>query len=232
VGQLAKLGVAPLGGIERRGEQRLRALPVLAQRSLREVQSDDRMEQALLDSVVEVAYDPPARVVACGEHAGAGWHELIAAVGVRDCCVDQYGTPMSARTPPAGRWGQEPECQTVGQLATASGEVQQANTRLYRAFLLAKSCGCSTTSTTRAWRPRISTPGSPLHPSSGSPAPFASTAEALLAAIRLGLSNGSLEGLNSKIRLISYRSFGFHSADALIALVYLCCTSIDITLPR
>ena len=37
----------------------------------------------------------------------------------------------------------------------------------------------------------------------------------ILAAIRLGLSNGRLEGLNSRIRLISHRSFGFHSADPL-----------------
>ncbi|HYN52661.1 MAG TPA: transposase, partial [Thermoleophilaceae bacterium] len=34
----------------------------------------------------------------------------------------------------------------------------------------------------------------------------------ILAAIRLGLSNGRLEGLNSRIRHISHRSFGFHSA--------------------
>jgi hypothetical protein len=54
----------------------------------------------------------------------------------------------------------------------------------------------------------------------------------ILAAIRLGLSNGRLEGLNSKIRLISHRSYGFRSADALIAVVYLCCTGIDIELPR
>jgi transposase len=56
--------------------------------------------------------------------------------------------------------------------------------------------------------------------------------EGILAAIRLGLSNGRLEGLNSKIRLISHRSYGFRSADALIALVYGCCTGIDIELPR
>ena len=31
-----------------------------------------------------------------------------------------------------------------------------------------------------------------------------------------GLSNGRLEGLNSRIRLISHRSFGFHSAAPLI----------------
>ena len=56
--------------------------------------------------------------------------------------------------------------------------------------------------------------------------------DGILAAIRLGLSNGRLEGLNSKIRLISHRAFGFHSADPLIALVYLCCTGITIDLPR
>jgi len=55
---------------------------------------------------------------------------------------------------------------------------------------------------------------------------------AVLAAIRLGLTNGRLEGLNSRIRLISHRSFGFHSAAPLIALVYLCCSGITIQLPR
>jgi transposase len=53
----------------------------------------------------------------------------------------------------------------------------------------------------------------------------------ILAAIRLGLSNARLEGLNSKVRLISHRSFGFRSAASLIPLVYLCCGGIEIDLP-
>ncbi len=40
-----------------------------------------------------------------------------------------------------------------------------------------------------------------------------------------------LEGLNSKIRLISHRSFGFHGAAPLVALVYLCCGGIVVTPP-
>jgi hypothetical protein len=40
-----------------------------------------------------------------------------------------------------------------------------------------------------------------------------------------------LGGLNSKVRLISHRSFGFHSAAPLIALVYLCCGGVEIDLP-
>jgi transposase len=55
--------------------------------------------------------------------------------------------------------------------------------------------------------------------------------EGVLDAVRVGLSNGRLEGLNSKVRLISHRSFGFHSAAALIALVYLCCGGIEVDLP-
>ena len=42
------------------------------------------------------------------------------------------------------------------------------------------------------------------------------------------LSNGRLEGMNNKIRLLSHRSFGLHSAEALISLVYLCCGGIEL----
>jgi transposase len=54
----------------------------------------------------------------------------------------------------------------------------------------------------------------------------------VLAAIELGLSNGRLEALNSKVRLISHRAYGFHSASALIAMISLCCAGITIALPH
>jgi len=54
----------------------------------------------------------------------------------------------------------------------------------------------------------------------------------VLAAIELGISNGRLEALNSKVRLLSHRAYGFHSADALIAMIYLCCSGIQIALPH
>jgi transposase len=56
--------------------------------------------------------------------------------------------------------------------------------------------------------------------------------QGVLAAIELGLSNGRLEALNSKVRLISHRAYGFHSANALIAMIYLCCAGIAIALPH
>jgi transposase len=42
------------------------------------------------------------------------------------------------------------------------------------------------------------------------------------------LSNGRLEGMNNRIRLLSHRSFGLHSAEALIQLTYLCCGGITL----
>jgi transposase len=54
----------------------------------------------------------------------------------------------------------------------------------------------------------------------------------VLAAVRLGISNGRLESLSSKVRLLSHRAYGFHPADALIAILYLCCAGIQIALPH
>jgi transposase len=55
--------------------------------------------------------------------------------------------------------------------------------------------------------------------------------DGVLAAIRLGLSNGRLEGINNKVGVIKRRAFGFHSAGALIAMIFLCCSNLPITLP-
>ena len=55
--------------------------------------------------------------------------------------------------------------------------------------------------------------------------------EGILASIRLGVSNGRVEGLNTKVRSIIARSYGFHSAKATLALVMLACGPIDLKLP-
>jgi transposase len=43
----------------------------------------------------------------------------------------------------------------------------------------------------------------------------------ILASIKHGLSNGLIESTNTKIRLLTRIAFGFHSAEALIALAML-----------
>ena len=55
--------------------------------------------------------------------------------------------------------------------------------------------------------------------------------DGILAAIRLGLSNARVEQINTQIRLITRRAFGFHSADALIALAMLTLSGLCPPLP-
>jgi transposase len=157
---------------------------------------------------------------------------------------DEWNAHERSHTP-KGRWIKgtrwsllkAPAKQTIDQLALL-GEVQQANKALYRAFLLKEELRLLY----QLDDPRLA----PAHLNSwlawatrSRLVPFVKLARTIrrhragiLAAIRLGLSNGRLEGLNSRIRLISHRSFGFHSAAPLIALVYLCCSGISIDLPR
>lgn len=47
--------------------------------------------------------------------------------------------------------------------------------------------------------------------------------------IELRITNAPVEGYNSKIRMISHRAFGFHSAASLIAMVQLNCSGIELT---
>ena len=52
------------------------------------------------------------------------------------------------------------------------------------------------------------------------------------AAIRLGINQGRTEALNNKVRLITRRAYGFHSAKAALALVLLTCGPITLHLPH
>lgn len=49
--------------------------------------------------------------------------------------------------------------------------------------------------------------------------------------LRTGLSNGPSEAINGKIRTITGRTYGLHSASSLIALLYLCCCGLHLFPP-
>ena len=53
--------------------------------------------------------------------------------------------------------------------------------------------------------------------------------EGIVAYVATGLSSARSEGLNGKIRTVTRRSFGFHSATSLIALITLCCGGIALS---
>jgi transposase len=119
--------------------------------------------------------------------------------------------------------------------------IQATNKRLYRAYLLKESLldifdrgGDDAEAVMDGWlawafRSRLK--------------PFVKLArtirdhkKGILAYVHSRLSNGRAEGLNGKIRTITRRSFGFHSAEALISLIKLCCSGIRLqpstTIPR
>ena len=121
---------------------------------------------------------------------------------------------------------------------SALAEIQATNRPLYRAYLLKEQL--------RALYQLPDPAHAPAHlkawlawASRSKLKPFIKLARTLrryrdgiLAAIRLGLTNARLEGLHNKIRLLCHRSYGFHSPQALIALIYLCCAGITITPPH
>ena len=50
----------------------------------------------------------------------------------------------------------------------------------------------------------------------------------ILAHHSTGASNGPTEGLNGKIRTLTRRAYGFHSARSLIGLIFLCCSGLTL----
>jgi transposase len=48
--------------------------------------------------------------------------------------------------------------------------------------------------------------------------------EGIVAYVASGLTNARSEGMNGKARTITRRSYGFHSASSLIAMLFLCCS--------
>jgi transposase len=55
--------------------------------------------------------------------------------------------------------------------------------------------------------------------------------DGIVAAVQLGLSNSRSEGINTKIRVIQRRGYGHPHADSLTAMIYLCCSGMNLSLP-
>jgi transposase len=124
------------------------------------------------------------------------------------------------------------QAQTLAAIKAAGGEVARAHT-LTQALRGIFAPGLSVEDVTellerfcsRASRSRL--------------APFIRVAktirrhlQGILAAARLGLTNARAEALNNKVRLITRRAYGFHSADAALALVMLTCGPITLQPPH
>ena len=121
--------------------------------------------------------------------------------------------------------------------ATKLATIQQTNARLYRAYLLKEqlrqiyrlpaAAAQRLLDRWLAWARRCRLPS------------FVKLAKTIteqrsgiIAAIQHGLSNARIEQINTQIRLIARRAFGFHSPQALIALAMLKLADLCPPLPR
>ena len=125
----------------------------------------------------------------------------------------------------------------TGRQQAKLAEVQHTNRRLYRAYLLKEQLrqiyrlepgpAIALLDAWIAWARRCRLP------SFIKLARTITTQRAgIIAAIEHGLSNARVEAINTQIRLITRRAFGFHSADALIALAMLTLADLCPPLPR
>jgi transposase len=188
-------------------------------------------EKAIRDSLpdAEIAFDP-FHVVQLGSKA---------ADQVRRDEYNKHGRSSSGE----GKWIKGARYSLLKDTANQSpkqllklAEVVTTNKAMYRAFLLygelryiyrlPKEEAAERLDAWLAWASR-----SRLKPFIKLARTIRQHKQGVLAAIKLNLSNGRLEALNSKVRLLSHRAYGFHSANALIAMIYLCCAGIQAALP-
>jgi transposase len=114
-------------------------------------------------------------------------------------------------------------------------DVQRANRPLYRAYLLKETLAAildrrqphvaaELLDAWLSWAAR-----SRLAPFKRVAKTIRAHKDGVLAYVRSRLNNGRTEGINGKIRTITRRSFGFHGATSLIALIFLCCGGIALS---
>lgn len=116
-------------------------------------------------------------------------------------------------------------------------EVQRNNQRLYRAYLL-KETLAQALEYRQPWRAERALRAWLAWASRSRLRPFVQAARTLrkhlcgiLAYTRTRLTNGLVEGLNNTIRVIARRAYGFHSYEALAAMIFLNCGGIQLDPP-
>ena len=129
-----------------------------------------------------------------------------------------------------------PEHLTARQRSKLS-DIQSTNRRLYRAYLLKEqlrqiyrvppSAAIAMLDGWITWARRCR-----LTPFVKLARTITDQRAGILAAIQHGLSNARVEAINTQIRLITRRAFGFHSPDALIALAMLSLADLCPPLPH
>lgn len=116
-------------------------------------------------------------------------------------------------------------------------DIQRTNKWLYRAYLLKETLADALDST-QPWRMERKLRDWLAWASRSRLGPLVKAArtirkhfDGILAYSGERLTNGLTEGLNNRLRMVARRAYGFHSANALIAMGFLCCGGIKLDPP-
>ena len=113
-------------------------------------------------------------------------------------------------------------------------EIEKANRPLFRAYMLKETLAAAldyrqpkrAADALREWLAWASR--SRLQPFVKAGRTIRKHFDGILAYIKGRMSNGLVEGINNRMRMVARRAFGFHGAGALIALLFLCCGGIQL----
>jgi transposase len=116
-------------------------------------------------------------------------------------------------------------------------DLQRTNARLYRAYLLKETLAealdyrrpghaSRAVGDWIAWAVR-----SKLKPFVKAARTIRKHFDSIVAYFEERLTNGIVEGINNKLRMIARRAFGFHSPEPLISMLHLCCGGIRLDPP-
>ena len=113
-------------------------------------------------------------------------------------------------------------------------EIESSNAKLYRAYLL-KEALAQALDYRQPWRARQALRDWLRWATRSRLPSFVKLAktirkhlEGILAYIRERMTNGLVEGINTRLRMVARRAYGFRSAEALISMLYLCCGGIKL----
>lgn len=120
----------------------------------------------------------------------------------------------------------------------ALANLQRDSSRLYRAYLLKEAFADIFRSISAPWAAKRRftewlawASRSRLKPFVKAARTIRSRLDGIIRYFETGFSNGPAEGLNNKARLATRQAYGFHSADAVLAMIDLRCSGLKIELP-
>ena len=189
------------------------------------------MSAAYIKAVTEAS--PQAQIIFDRFHVQRLAHDALDQV--RRAEVREVATPAERKALKGTRWPLLRRAWNLKDLELCKlSALPRANRRLFRAYLLKESlAGILDGKQVHVARRKLGewigwAFRSQLAPFRRLAATNRDHQDGILAYVSSRLSNGRTEALNGKARTITRRSYGLHSASALIALLKLCCAGINL----